>query len=300
MKTINIFRKTPTLAVLGAAAILFAPILTSTAQAQGPQGGGFGPMGGPGGLPGGQGGFRRPPFATGTVTAIDTGAGTVTITSAFGGASQTIQTQGATQFVSQSAATVADLKKGDQIEVHGVPTGITASTLAIGQSPLSNLGGGGGGFGGPPPGGGGGNGASATPAPATASATGTVTGTSPLTISLSSTASLTLKMDPSAKVTKFTTVQISSIKVGDRVVAMGTANDDGSFAATTVALNMDMSAMGQGRGGFGQGGGRRGGGRRGGGGQGGGGFGGGGGQGGFGGPPPDGGQGGPPPGAPNQ
>ena len=294
MKTIQLSRKTPALAMIGAAAFLFA--LAPTAQAQGP-GGGFGGPGG-GGPGGGQGGFnRRPPFATGTVTAIDTGAGTVTITSAFGGNSQTIQTQGATQFVSQSAASVSDLKKGDQISVQGVPTGITATALTIGQSPLGGPGGGG--FGGPPgpppPGGPGGNPGGA--APARASATGTVTSTSPLTISLSGTTSLTLKLDPSAKVTKFTPVQLSSIKVGDRVVAMGTANDDGSFAATTVALNMDMGAMGQGRGGFGQGRGGgfgqgRGGGRRGGG---------GGNGGGFGGPPPGGGFGGPPPpGAPGQ
>lgn len=300
MKTISHPRKWPTLAIFGAATLLLAPGLALTAHAQGPQGGG----------PGGGGFNRRPPFATGTVSAIDTGAGTITIASRFGGGSQTIQTQGTTQFVSQTAATVADLKKGDKIEVQGIPTGITASALTIGDSPLAGLlgpGGGrpGGGFGGPPPGGGfgglppGGAGGAA-PAPATATATGTVTSLSPLTISLSSTASLTLKLDPAAKVTKFVTSTLSSVKVGDRVLGIGTANDDGSFAATTVALNVDTPALGQGRGGFGGpgGGGRRG--NRGGGGfggpGGGGGFGGPGGGGGFGGPPPGGGFGGPPPG----
>ncbi len=260
MKTTQLSRKTATLAVLGAAALLFAPITMHPALAQGPQGGfggrGFG--GGQGGFGGGQGGFnRRPPFAYGTVTSVDTGAGTITIAGRGGGPDQTIQTQGTTQIVSQVAAAVSDLKKGDTIQVQGVPTGITASSVSIGQSPLSGMGGPGGGPGGPPPGGnnGGGNGPGA--APAMAYATGTVTGTSPLTISLSSTASLTLKMDPNAKVTKYTLVTVSAIKVGDRVLAMGTANDDGSFAATTVALNMDPGAMGGfGRGGFG---GRRGG-----------------------------------------
>ena len=287
MKTIHSLRRTPTLAVLGAAALLLAPILTTSAQAQGPQGG----FGGPGG--GGPGGFnRRPPFAFGTVTAIDTGAGTITISGR--GGDQTIQTQGTTQFVSQVAASVSDLKKGDTIEVQGVPTGITASTLTIGQSPLTGLGGPGGpppggGPGAPPPPGGGPGGSGA--APAMASATGTVTSTSPLTISLSSTATLTLKLDPSAKVTKYSTVQISAVKVGDRVLGIGTANDDGTFAATTVALNMNPGGFG-GRGSRGGFGGR------------GGGFGGPGGGPGFGGPPPGGpgggGFNGPPPGAPAQ
>ncbi len=287
MKTRN--QKTAALAVLGAAALLLAPLTMHPALAQGPQGG----FGGPGG--GGPGGFnRRPPFAYGTVTAVDTGAGTITIAGRGGGPDQTIQTQGTTQIVSQVTAAVSDLKKGDTIQVQGVPTGITASSVTIGQSPLSGLGGPGGPP--PPPGGGNGGGNGSAAAPATAYATGTVTGTSPLTISLSSTASLTLKMDPNAKVTKFTPATLSTIKVGDRVLAAGTANDDGSFAATTVALNMDTSALGGfgrggggGRGGYGRGGGR--------GGFGGGGFGGPGGGGpGFGGPgapPPPGGFGGP-------
>lgn len=294
MKTIHLSRRTATLAVLGTAALLLAPITMSPAQAQAPQGG----FGGPGG--GGQGGFgRRAPFAYGTVTAVDSGAGTITISGRGGGPDQTIQTQGTTKFVSQVVAAVSDLKKGDTIQVQGVPTGITASSLSIGNSPLTGLGGPGGGFGGPPSGGGGGfGGPGATPPPATASATGIVTSTSPLTISLSSTASLTLKMASDAKVTKYSTVTLSSIKVGDRVLSIGTANDDGSFAATTVALNMDMSALGQGRGGFGA---RRGAGRGAAGGPGGGGFGGGGFGGGGGMPPngfggPGGGPGGPPPG----
>ena len=318
MKTTAAFsRRASAIVLLGAAALIAVPALAPHASAQGPQGGfdGGGPQGGFGGGPnngpdpfggggGRQGGMgRRPPFASGTVTAVDVQAGTITVSSVFGDP-QVIQTQGTTTIVSQTAASVSDLKKGDTIEVRGVPTGLTASSLTIGKSPLGGPGGppppggfGGppppGGFGGPPPPGGGFGG---PPAPAMAYAKGTVTSTSPLTISLSSSALLTLKMDPSAKVTKYTTVALSSIKVGDRVVGIGTANDDGSFAAATIAVNMDMGRGGGG----GFGGGRRGGGYRG------GGFGrpNNGGPGGFGGPPPGGpngsddfgGPGGPPPG----
>ena len=309
MKTTAAFsRRASAIVLLGAAALIAVPALAPHASAQGPQGGfGSGPNNGPdpfGGGGGRQGGMgRRPPFASGTVTAVDVQAGTITVSSVFGDP-QVIQTQGTTTIVSQTAASVSDLKKGDTIEVRGVPTGLTASSLTIGKSPLGGPGGppppggfGGppppGGFGGPPPPGGGFGG---PPAPAMAYAKGTVTSTSPLTISLSSSALLTLKMDPSAKVTKYTTVALSSIKVGDRVVGIGTANDDGSFAAATIAVNMDMGRGGGG----GFGGGRRGGGYRG------GGFGrpNNGGPGGFGGPPPGGpngsddfgGPGGPPPG----
>ena len=309
MKTTAAFsRRASAIVLLGAAALIAVPALAPHASAQGPQGGfGGGPNNGPdpfGGGGGRQGGMgRRPPFASGTVTAVDVQAGTITVSSVFGDP-QVIQTQGTTTIVSQTAASVSDLKKGDTIEVRGVPTGLTASSLTIGKSPLGGPGGppppggfGGppppGGFGGPPPPGGGFGG---PPAPAMAYAKGTVTSTSPLTISLSSSALLTLKMDPSAKVTKYTTVALSSIKVGDRVVGIGTANDDGSFAAATIAVNMDMGRGGGG----GFGGGRRGGGYRG------GGFGrpNNGGPGGFGGPPPGGpngsddfgGPGGPPPG----
>ena len=270
--TAAVSRRAGAFALLGAAALLAVPVLAPMTHAQGPQGGfGGGPNpptgpdpfggGGGGGRQGGMG--RRPPFASGTVTAVDTGAGTITISSVFGDL-QVIQTQGTTAIVSQTAASVSELKKGDTIEVRGVPTGLTALSLTIGQSPIAGPGGFGGppppgGFGGPPPPPPGGGGPDAPPPPAMAYAKGTVTSTSPLMISLSSTASLTLKMDPSAKVTKYTTVALGSIKVGDRVVGIGTANNDGSFAATTVAVNMDMGPGG--RGGFG--GGRRGGGNQG-------------------------------------
>ncbi len=248
------------LALLGAAALLTGPLWVSPAAAQGPGGGfggggfggpGGGGFGGPGGG-GGQGGFnRRSPFAYGTVSAVNAGAGTVTISSRFGGGDQVIQTQGTTQIVSQAAAKVSDLKKGDKVEVSGMPTQMTATSLTIGDSPLAGLGGPGG-PGGPPPGGPGGGNAAGNPADTRIM--GTVTGTSPLTIALSPTASLTLKMDPSAKVTKYTPVTLNAIKPGDKVAALGTANDDGSFAATTLAVNTDLGAMGRGfgrRGGYG-------------------------------------------------
>ena len=249
MNTLKQPRLTPALASLGLIALFCAPVLQSQARAQGPQQNG-GPNNG-----GFNGGFnRRPPFTFGTVTAVDTAAGTITVASQFGGGSQTIQTQGTTQITSQADAKVSDLKVGDQVQVQGVPTGITASTLTIGQSPFPT---GRGGFGGNRPGGGAPSTTppTSTPLPATAMAMGTVSSTNPLVIALSSTVSMTLKLDATAKVTKYTALPLSSIKVGDRVVGLGQVGDDGTLAATSVGVNVTMGGMGQGGfGGRGQGG----------------------------------------------
>ncbi len=246
---INNSRRVLALAGLGLAALLFTPFLQTQVRAQGPQGNGGGLGGGPGN--------RRPPFAFGTVTAVDAGAGTITLSLQFGGGTQTIQTQGVTQITTQVAAKVSELKVGDQIQVQGVPTGITASSLTIGQSPFPT-GGPGAGPGGPGAGPGGPGGGpqpgSGVPAPSYATASGTITATSPLTISLSPTASLTLKMDAGAKVTRYSTLALSGIKVGDRVMGLGTTGDDGTFTATTVAVNVNMGGQGGGFGGRGFGG----------------------------------------------
>jgi len=67
-----------------------------------------------------------------------------------------------------------------------------------------------------------------------------------MTISLGQGISVTLTLASTAKVTKFTPVLLSSIKVGDKIVSTGQNNDDGMFAATTVGVNIDMAAMGMG------------------------------------------------------
>jgi len=248
MKNITQIRLIPALTGLGLLGLLCLPLLPVQAQGGPPPGGQFN---------------RRMPFAFGTVTAVDAAAGTITVSSPFGGASQTIQTQGTTQIVSQGAATVSDLKVGDQVQIQGIPTGITASSVTAGQSPLPTMGGGRG-FGGPGgPGGAPGNAGTAAPVKAQAYATGTVTSTKPLTISLGQGLSVTLTLAATAKVTKYSPLPLSSVKVGDRIVSSGQTNDDGTFAATSVGVNVDMGAMGMGQrggpGGFG-GRGRRGGG----------------------------------------
>jgi hypothetical protein len=284
-------------------------LATAPAFAQGPGGGFGGPpppgqggpggFGGPGGGPGGFGGpgqgGQRPPFAFGMVSAVDTGAGTITVDGRNG--SQTVKVGSDATITTLKTISVGELKVGDQITVEGIPSGITASQITDGTPPeglpgAGGPGGGRGGFGGPGgPGGfggpGGGPGGPGGPGrdPNAATITGTVkalpTGNDQhLVITLGSDATLYVKMADDAKVSKYATLTLGDIKTGDRIIARGTMGDDGTLTATDVGVNMP-GGFGGGRGGGGFG-------RRGGGGFGGGGGGFGGGGGGFGGPPPPG------------
>lgn len=258
MKTSKIAMSTLAVASIAMAGVVIAPTMLPSAKGQGQQN--QAPMqnpGGPGAGPpqqfrrggGRQGGFggANMPFATGTVTAVDAAAKTITITSQFGGNSETIQVSDTTKIEAQVTASVTDLKTGDHVQVQGIPTGITASSLTIGENPMAQgrPGGRPGGFGGGP--GGNPNRPGGPAQPASAEANGSVTATNPLTISLGEGATLTLKTDSKTKVTKFATVGLDGIKVGDRIFSQGQSGANGVFAATSVDVNM----QGGGFGGFG-------------------------------------------------
>lgn len=284
-------KKSPLLSLATAGLVVagLAVVWPALSQGQGgPPPGGFGgpppggfAQGGPGG--GGPGGGRMP-FAGGTVKSVDAGAGTLTV-SGWNNSTQTIKVGANAQIVTQQTVSVSDLKVGDQIAVQGVPTGITASQATVGQPPAGLPGAGGGpggpgGFGGQRAGNGNANNRPASSAMAQGTIKALPTTTDPhLTLSLGTDATLFLKMADGAKITKYATLTLDQVKAGDRVMASGQAGADGTFAATTVGVNLAQSMMG-GRGGFGGPGGP-------------------GGPGGFaqGGPPP-GGFGGPPPGGP--
>ena len=209
---------------------------------------------------GGRGGGQMA-FAMGTITSGDANARTITIQSQFGGNAQTIQLGTTTQLVTQTSVTVADLKVNDQVQVQGMPTGITASSLTVGQMPTFLQGGGRGGPGGGQGGNGGQNGAQnangtaqeLTARTASASATGRVVSLNPLTLAINNDVTITIKMASNARVTKITPLTFSGLKVGDRVMASGQAATDGSFTATGVAINMTMGGPGGGQGGPGGG-----------------------------------------------
>lgn len=242
-----------------------------------------GGRGGRGGRGGGFGGFAgQMPFTSGTIISGDASAGTITITSRFGGGNQVIHVGQDTKIYTQTTIKASDLKVGDKLQVQGVPTGITASTIQAGEMPdflgggmrgRGNRGGqqgGGGGLAGGAgaPGAGGGqtanpNGQDPNAPPPTsgnATATGTVVGLNPLIISLSDEVTVVLKLKADAKLTRIAEMPYSKLKPGDQLIASGQSNQDGSFNATGIGINM-TAAGGRGFGapGFGPGGGGRGG-----------------------------------------
>jgi len=199
------------------------------------------------------------PFATGTITGGDQSAGAILIQSQFGGGNQTIRVNNSTKVVKQVSISATDLKVGDQVQVQGVPTAITASSITAGEMPNFMPGGGGRpGFGPGGPGGGPGvGGAPGGGAQAFASATGKVTSINPLTISMGSDISLVLKLAANAKVTKIATISLNNLKEGDRIMASGQTGNDGTFTASSIGVNLEMGGFGGfgpgGPGGFGRG-----------------------------------------------
>jgi hypothetical protein len=309
--TLTRFAMRPTLQTGLVAAAMTLIIGYAGAQQDQGQGAGAGQQGqgqpGQGGRQGrgagGQRGFGgQMPFSMGTVTGGDPNTGTIIIKTQ-AGAAQTIKVNPDAKFVVMSEVLVSALKLGDQVQVQGVPSKITANTISAGELPdvLAGAMGGRRNRGAAPGGqgaqagqgvqadaanGAGQNGqaqAAPQPPPATASATGKIVSKDPLTIELSDSVSVVLKTSETTKITRIESTSINSIKLGDTILASGTMGQDGTFAATGVGININMAAMGGrgmfggpgGFGGFGGGpggpggfGGRGGGGRRGGGGQG--------------------------------
>ncbi len=246
-------------------------VMTNFALAQNPAATAPGGAGGPArvagqGRNGGQGRGGGSRNVMGTITGGDMKAGTMVISSQFGGGSQTIKVNPDTKFTTQQTVTIGSLRAGDQVQVQGVPAVITASSITAGELPdflQNNRNRGGRGAAAAT------SGAAAAdpsvidpnnpPQPtASATATGKVVSTNPLTIVINTNVTIILKLASGVKITKLSSVPFSSLKVGDKLIASGTTDPDGTFTATGVGVNLDMGGRGMGafggRGGGGQGG----------------------------------------------
>lgn len=232
------------------AALLVGTALTTAAWAQFGGGGPMVPPAGPIGMPMPMGGgpnmpggspigAGRLPFANGTVTAVDTAAGTLTLSPMFGGGTpQTVKVTDATQITATREGTVGDLKVGDTVQVRGVPTGITATQITAGDSADLPMGGMGLPLAGPRLGSGGRPGLGG-PQAAFAQATGKVTALSPLTVSVADGVQVTLRVTPDAKISRNVVEKMGDLKAGDRVMANGQPGDDGVLAASRIRVNAD-------------------------------------------------------------
>jgi hypothetical protein len=207
------------------------------------------PMGGPP-LPGNRPPDTRMPFAAGKIIAVHAAAGTVTLLPMFGPMSggagaQTVQITDTTQITVQSKVLVSDLKVGDTVQVHGVPTSITATQITAGDnfdSPLGGMMGNGprpGGMaGGPRPG-------PEGPSADFAQVSGKITSLTPLTISLSNSIQVTLKVTATTLIHKTVTEKIGDLKAGDRILANGQTGDDGVFHATRLRVTSSEPSVKQ-------------------------------------------------------
>ena len=201
-----------------------------------------------------QGGGMGGRMTIGTITGGDMNAGIIVITPQFGGGSQTIKVDPSVKFVAQKEVTVGSLKAGDKIQVTGVPASISATSIVAGDAPDFLQ------FGrnrnngnrpATPNGAGGATGASTSdpaadpnnpPQPeASAMAIGKVVTTNPLVIVINTNLTISLKLASSTKVTKYTEVKLTSLKLGDVVTASGSTGDDGTFNATGVGVNIQMT-----------------------------------------------------------
>ena len=174
------------------------------------------------------------PIVAGTITGGNLRSGHLVIQSQFDNA-QTIQVTDSTQIVTQLVVPASNIKVNDFVQVQGIPTGITASSLVDGQRPAffalidsAQRGGGSAGS----------NSAASDTRQGFAQAKGLVTSVNPLTIALSASVTMTVKIAPNAGITKITPLTINNLKSGDHVIAVGQINNAGVFVATGIAVNM--------------------------------------------------------------
>jgi hypothetical protein len=181
------------------------------------------------------------PFVVGTVLEVGEKQKMIAVSSSFGGDEQMIRVSDTTKIVTQKEAKVAELKPGDQVQVQGMPSGITANSLTIGEAPdfmrMFVPGGRGGG-------GARGQGGPGQPPPAFASASGKVKAVSPLTVAVNDTVTVVIKVAPDARVQKITPIALGAIKENDRIMAAGQQDNEGVLNATLVAVNFGGGMFG--------------------------------------------------------
>ena len=207
----------------------------------------------------GPGGFGNLPFVMGTVAEVGQTQKMIAVNSSFGGDERIIRVTDQTKLVTEREVKVSEIKVGDQLQVNGVPTGISARSVTVGEAPeffrMPGQRQGGGDRGGQP-------GRGGQMRMTFAAASGKVTSVNPLTIALDDNVSVVIKMASDGTVRKIVPVTLATIKEGDRIVAGGTMDGEGVLNATAVGVNMGggMGGMfGMPFGGFGGPGGNRGG-----------------------------------------
>ena len=157
----------------------------------------------------GPGGWRP---AFGSISAIDATGKTITVANDAAGDSSKVSVTSDTNIFTQASVNLNAVEVGDTIDVQGVPTGITASSITDGQNPM--FGPRPGGSDGSSPGGpgaGGLTGPGGMPDQNVSFVRGTVKSLNPLTIALGDGAPIVVGGASDATVTKFMTLKFSDL-----------------------------------------------------------------------------------------
>ena len=164
----------------------------------------------------------------GTIQSVATGSFVVT---GRDGKAHTVKTTAATKVLTQAVARLGDVKAGDWVRIVAQKAQDGSLTAVALQATPAGLG----------PAGAPGRGGVRDTASGRVFVSGSVAGVTDSSVSVASTsgAATTVAVPASAKVSRTTTVRLTSLAAGARVAATGTLNADGSLSASTI---MVMSA----------------------------------------------------------
>ena len=161
----------------------------------------------------------------GTIQSVATGSFVVT---GRDGKAYTVKTTAATKVLTQAAARLGDVKAGDWVRIVAEKAQDSTLTAVTVQATPAGLG----------PSAAPGRGGVRDTASGRVLVAGSVAGVTGSSLSVASTggAATTVAVPASAKVSRTTTVPLTSLAAGAHVAAMGTFNPDGSLTASTIMV----------------------------------------------------------------
>lgn len=202
----------------------------TTTTGSGPSGG-CGPSG-----PGGSGGPRGS-LISGTITAIDTTAGTITVTPASGTASVIALTT-STNLVGHDTIASSAIAVGDTLDMSGIPVSIQAASIVDDHLPAPSSSSSSTGS----------SSSSSTaasgdaPMPGSLRVRGVVTALSPPTITVNDSLSITLAVTSSTTFSEVVTLTASQLETGDTVTALVSKSSTGTLTAIQVDVTPPASS----------------------------------------------------------
>ena len=179
----------------------------------------------------GAGGSGHSPALTGTITSIDTAAGTITVTPASGTAS-VIALTSSTEIVGHETIAASAIALGDTLEVAGIP--LTLQATSILDNHLSSPTPTGGTTGTTPSGGGSTPGTSAAPVSGTLRVMGVVTALSPPVIEVDSSFSIALSVTSSTTFAEVLPLTAAQLTAGETVRAVVVKGSTGTLTAVRL------------------------------------------------------------------